>query len=165
MRYLLLFLLLFSVSCSSYRASFVPDWTFSPVTGSVQKEDYEIFLVPAACSYSGCKAFTLRMYNNSGYDITIDWDNTLYIDNGFTNGGFLFEGIPYTSRKGEKPDDVVFAGQYFSKLIYPGASIYYYDGWVIDEMPAGDHGIYLVMDDGYQEIKEKIVINIHPDTK
>jgi hypothetical protein len=113
---------------------------------------------------SGCKAFQLTIENKTDKDIELDWNKTLYISNGTTSGGFMFEGVVYIDRNNPKSPDIVFSKSTFSKTIWPNNLVYYSSGkhgrWRNKDMPTGENGVYLTVKVNGEEIKEKITIDI-----
>lgn len=112
----------------------------------------------------GCNAFTLTIENKSNKDMEVDWNKTLYIAQGSTSGGFMFEGIVYAQRNAPKPPDIVFKKATFRKTIYPTNLVAFssgrYGGWRHEEMPQGLNGVYLTVRIGSEEINEKLTTNL-----
>ena len=61
--------------------------------------DYFRMEISPICEYSGCIGFKLEVKNLTNKDLELDWNKTLYVQNGNTSGGFIFEGIMYKDRK------------------------------------------------------------------
>ena len=131
-----------------------------PVTTS--NAVFEAKLTPV-CS-NGCTSFILSIRNLSDKDIELDWNKTLFIANGTTSGGFMFEGVLYRDRNNQKAPDMIFAKGTFTKAIYPNNLVEYrsgqYGGWDHTSMGTGENGVYLTVKVGNEEIKEKITTNI-----
>jgi len=106
------------------------------------------------------RAFQLTLINKSDKDIEIDWNRTLYISQGQTSGGFMFEGIAYLTRNNPKPPDVVFAHSSMSKQIFPNNLVLFNGVWDHSPMISGENGVYLsVIVDG-KEITEKLIVSL-----
>jgi len=102
-------------------------------------------------------AFILTIVNKTSQDLELDWNKTLYIYNGETKGGFMFEGIVYKDRNNPKPPDIIFANSTFTKVIFPNSNVQFTSwGWEHIPLPLGENGIYLVVKVGEKEIKEKL---------
>ena len=109
--------------------------------------------------------FEFSLKNKCDKDIEIDWNRTLFISQGVTSGGFMFEGIAYLTRNNPKPPDIVFANSSISKQIFPNILVEYYGrNWILSPMSSGENGVYLsVIIDG-KEITEKLLVNISYET-
>lgn len=159
MRISILLLITICSSCS-YGSK---EWYFHPHPPQATVENFVVSLVPYYCEPRGCKSFGLKIENNSDRDLLIDWNKTLFIENGLTNGGFFFEGIETEDRNFNKPPDVVFANSSFWKIIFPSVNAYFNDGWRLSEMKKGIYGIYLTLIDGENVINEKIILYLYPE--
>jgi len=116
-------------------------------------------------SYDFCVIFQLSLKNKSDKAVEIDWNRTLYISQGQTSGGFMFEGITYLTRNNPKPPDVVFAHSSILKRIFPNNLIDFDRRWVHYPMSPGENGVYLsVIVDG-KEITEKLTVSISYGTR
>jgi len=91
-------------------------WRFSSVKTATN--NYFVADIFPHCSY-GCRSFSLTIENKTDKDIELDWNKTLYISNGTTSGGFMFEGVVYKDRNNPKTPDIIFAKSKFSKTIWP----------------------------------------------
>jgi hypothetical protein len=120
-------------------------------------------------TWRGYNAFILTVNNKTDKDLEIIWDRTLFIDNGRTSGGFMFEGVVYRDRNNPKPPDVVFAKGNFSKTIWPNNLVYFssgkYASWGHEVMSPGENGVYLTIKIGDKELKEKLLLRISYDRK
>ena len=136
------------------------------VSPTIQTSSNEFFVanLSAKCPNNGCEFFLLEIENKTDGDLELDWNKTLYILNGITSGGFMFEGIAYKDRNNSKLPDIIFAKSKFSKLIQPSSLVYFsrgrYGEWENKNMPTGENGVYLTVVVDGREIKEKITINI-----
>lgn len=130
------------------------------------KSNIEVTLTPINPSMiAGYSGFILKVNNNSNDDMEIDWNKTYFIDNGRTNGTFMFEGIVYKDRNNQKASDIVFSKNQFSKAIYPNNYAVFsttggYGGWQNNGFGTGEFGIYLTLKVNDKEIKEKYLVKI-----
>lgn len=108
------------------------------------------------------KAFNLYIKNKTHIDIELDWNKTLYIENGQTNGGFMFEGVIYKDRNNQKPPTIIFANSEFKKIIWPNNLVFFEPelGWGHKPIELGQNGVYLTIKVGEKEIKEKLLLNM-----
>jgi len=146
-------------------------WQSEPRTQRVSNEYFDAELTPIFSSdlsypefynliYPGCAIFNFSLKNKSDKDIEIDWNKTLYISQGQTFGGFMFEGIAYLTRNNTKPPDIVFAHSSISKHIFPNRLVDFNRKWYHYPMNLGENGVYLsVIVDG-KEITEKLIVNL-----
>lgn len=136
----------------------------SPFVQTSSNDFFEAEITPLCPNGKGCKFFELEIKNKTDKDIELDWNKTLYISNGTTSGGFMFEGIVYKDRNNPKPPDIVFANRTFRKIISPNNLVNFssgrYGGWTNENMPTGENGVYLTIRVGDKEINEKIIINV-----
>lgn len=126
--------------------------------------DYFDTKVYIPCDHTGCDRFVLQIRNKTSHNIEIDWNRTLYINNGQTLGGFMFEGVVYKDRNNQKPPDIVFGNSAISKSIWPNNLVSYssgrYGGWDNNLMPPGLNGIYLYVTVDDKIIWQKLMTNI-----
>jgi len=139
-------------------------WVSEPATATVDNPFFTAQLTPRCGGYGGCNSFSLIIRNKTDKNIEINWNKTLYVSDGQTSGGFMFEGVIYRERNNPKPPDVVFGNGTFSKVIWPNNLVHYssgrYGGWENLRMPTGENGAYLsVVVDG-KEISERIIVTL-----
>jgi len=147
-------------------------WRSDPFDKIVTNEFFEAKIRPE-CGYdynieaSSCKGFLLTIENKTDKDLELIWDKTLYIDNGQTSGGFMYEGIIYKDRNNPKPPDIIFAKNTFTRSIYPNNLIRFQSGrfakWLHDSMSSGAQGVYLTVKLGNNEIREKLILNLYKE--
>lgn len=131
-----------------------------------ENKDIEISLTPINPSMiAGYSAFILKINNKTNNDIELDWNKTYFIDNGKTNGGFMFEGIVFKDRNNPKVSDIIFANGQFSKVIYPNNYVVFsttgsYSNWEHNGFGVGEFGIYLTYKIDNKEIKEKAFVKV-----
>ena len=138
--------------------------------GILYKESYDIVLSPQLNKNSKADSYLLTINNKTSADIELDWNKTLWLQNGSPSGGFMFKGIPYSERENPKPSDIILANTKFEKTIYPNKLVFLmigrYGGFFHRILPAGRNGIYLTLIIDGKEIHEKVVCHIsHEKTK
>jgi hypothetical protein len=137
-------------------------WSIEPFTKSISNESFTAAISPETFDYTrhGYIAFKLIIRNKTTEGIKLDWNKTLYIENGQTKGGFMFEGITYEDRDKPKPLDIISAGSVFEKIIYPSSLVLLSGWWYHSRIPPGNNGIYLTIRVNEKEIKETIILNM-----
>lgn len=125
---------------------------------------YDCTLDPILGNTLRCDHFTLKVKNNSSQDYFIDWNNTYYLKNGQSSGGFYFSGIVIKDRNNPKPDDVILAESIITKEIYPTAltDVDPYSrnfNWKVNGFPLGENGVYLTIKDN-KGTKSVIKLNL-----
>lgn len=138
-------------------------WKATPVIQQADNEYYSVQLEPIGRCEEIYNGFMLTVVNKSSQDMEIDWNKTLYLHNGQTNGGFMFEGVIYKDRNNQKPPDIVFANSTFKKAIWPNSLASfggYKPQWGNGPLRAGENGVYLTMRMNGQEVHEKLTMNI-----
>jgi hypothetical protein len=149
-------------------------WKSEP---SIQKADNEYFeakITPKSKFNEypnwGYDKFLLEIKNKTAKNIELDWNKTLYIKNGQTSGGFMFEGILYMQRNDPKLPDFIFSNSSFSKIITPSVLVSWISskdnsGWNSNIIDIGEHGVFLTMVVDGKEIQEKMVVVISSNGK
>jgi hypothetical protein len=111
-----------------------------------------------------CSGFVLVIENKTDKDLEIDWNRTLFLDNGTTRGGFMFEGVVFRDRNNPKPPDIVFEKNRFSKMIWPNNLVEFtsgrYGGWSHNDLPLGTVGVYLTVRQGQNELRERLTVTL-----
>lgn len=104
--------------------------------------------------------FDLVITNKSAKDIKIDWNKSQFVSNGQAKGGFWFEGIVIRDRNMPRAPEIIFAKGSYRKTIAPNASmelsLFPLAHWVVNPMPVGEFGIYVVIDVDGKEVPLKI---------
>lgn len=143
------------------------NWKAKPLYNKFSNEYVDVELHPfftKSIITSGCQAFRLFIINKTQKNIEVDWNKTMYIVGGRTNGGFMYPGILYLQRNNPKQPDVIFAKSSFEKMIWPCNLVEFSSGrhgrWRHEYMPLGQNGIYLVIRCGDEEIREKITLKL-----
>ena len=144
-------------------------WISNPTDQVLTKKDYDIEISPYDSMSSikfhlnGCGGILLSITNKTDKDIFLVWDQTLFIDNGQTNGTFMFEGVVYSRRNEKKSNDIIFASNKFQKAIFPNnrAVLTPAAGWRNSAMKEGDWGVYLTLQVDGQIVHEKLTYSIY----
>ena len=147
-------------------------WTSHPEIQSSGNKYYDVQFEPLKKDNNFFVMFLLTVSNKSDKDLEIDWNQTRYIYNGKLYGGFAFEGIrPEDVKNSTIPSAVIPKGSRFSKEIAPLKLIAFVplsgnsvgpdkSGISPGPLPAGGNGIYLVIRQNGQVVREKITLNI-----
>jgi hypothetical protein len=134
-----------------------------PSVMSASNDVFDASVAPR-CRSDGCQGFSLSIRNKTDKTIEVNWNKTLYIRQGQSAGGFMFEGIVYRDRNSPKSPDVVFGKGSFTKIIWPNTLVEFhsgrYGGWHHESMPNGENGVYLTVNIDGKEMSEKLVTNI-----
>lgn len=163
------FLCVLVVGCATTttNTSRIIKYTCVPNAQTCGNEFYGASIVPIfSKKYWGAEGyigFDLTIENKTDKDLELDWNRTLFIHNGRTNGGFMFEGVVYKDRNNPKPPDIIFSGNKFFKGILPSNLVYFsrarYGGWRHKFMGTGECGILLFIKVDGREVREKMIIN------
>ncbi len=141
----------------------------SPKNFKITGRAYDVVVSPIGPYPTGTQPYynglNLTVRNKTSHDLIIDWDKTLYLNGGQTDGRFMFPGIKYKDCSAPKASDVVFAGRSFSKNIYPCVLVKFERGysnatWVNGVLREGSHGVYLTLRANDSELKERLTINV-----
>jgi len=139
-------------------------WKSDPANPSVENELFSASISPSSCDNWGCESFRLTVRNKSNKNLELDWNKTLYILNGQTSGGFMFEGVVYKDRNNPKSPDMIFPAAELSKTIWPNNLVEYssgrYGGWSNNSMPSGENGVYLTVVADGKVISEKLTMKL-----
>jgi len=148
---------LFLLGCTTTKTV----WKSTPEIPVLQKEMYSISL-KAICGkgHWGCTGFIFRIQNNLDKEIQIDWNKTLFIENGQTNGNFIYPGIMYMQRHSPRTNDVIMAKGRFEKQIKPTNHVYYSEGWGNRRWKQGNYGVYFTFIIDGQEVHEKVMMDV-----
>lgn len=119
---------------------------------------------PDATCPSACDSLRVTIKNITNEDIEVDWDKTLFIENGSTSGTFMFDGRFYKDKKNREPNDVIFANSIFSKQIWPSNLIEFnvsrYSGWEHKDLKLGENGVYVTINAGGKVLHESVSVDI-----
>jgi len=138
-------------------------WKSEPVMNLVGN-DYFAAEISPICTSWGCESFALRITNKTDKNLELNWNKTLYISQGQTRGGFMFEGVVYKDRNNPKSPDIIFSGSNLVKQIWPNNLVYFesgrYGGWRHISMPPGENGVYLTITIDGKEVNEKLSVSL-----
>jgi len=146
-------------------------WSSSPSVQTISNDSFEAGLEPLI--KEGQKfydRFRLRLKNKTDRPLIIDWQNSRYLQDGRENGRFVFKGVT-PGNIDNLPPDTVAPGAELAKTIAPLRLIGYerlksraykpgesqFSAGVI---PAGQHGIVLIVKQDQKTISEKILVKI-----
>ena len=139
-------------------------WKSTPAAAVAETDAFRATLTPACSEYMGCESFILSIENRSSDNIEVNWNKTLFVLNGQTSGGFMFEGVVYKDRNAPKPPDIVFAGSTMTKSIWPNNLTYFssghYGGWGHETIPQGKTGAYLTLMIDGKERSEQLLVTL-----
>lgn len=139
-------------------------WAYEPIRSTAETKDYLVTITPSGLH--AYNAFNLSVRNKSSKNIEINWNKTLYISDGITSGGFMFEGVVYKDRNNPKQSDIVFPGVEFRKTIFPNSLVNFSLGnWRHPLMKEGEHGVYIVLLIDGKESSEKLSLRFFKTTK
>jgi len=142
----------------------------TPEIQTIENSHYTAQFEPLAEGKNYFDGFRLKVMNKTRKDLEIDWNKTRYLYNGRDLGVFVFKGIqPENIKSLTIPPDVIPAGQSFTKDITPlkllarepitgqGAKA----GKITPgPIPTGENGIFLVIKQNGNTIKDKITVKI-----
>jgi len=147
-------------------------WTSTPQVSELGSSYCKVLFEPLTKEHTFYVLFRLEVANKTKKDLRIDWNKTRYLLNGRSHGGFVFEGIdPQNISKLTIPDDIVPAGEKFSKEIAPYTMLARAPLRIKERsegeeaikpgpLPAGENGILLVIHQDGQEISDKVTVKI-----
>ncbi|NQU63074.1 MAG: hypothetical protein HQ517_02155 [SAR324 cluster bacterium] len=146
--------LFFFTGCSSVQYGTIPKSQF--------ETDFYTAKLDPSCDGDGC-GFLLTIENKTNKDLELDWNKTLYIRNGGTFGGFMLEGDNYVAKDLAKQNtiDIIFTDQTFRKIIWPKKLVTFDEDdkdWIHQELGEGEHGVFLSIKTGSENVNSKIFI-------
>ena len=165
-----MFLTVYLIGAMSGCATF-KIWSSSPSVQTISNDDFEVSFEPLL--KEGQKfydRFQFRFKNKTDGQLIIDWQNSRYLQAGRENGHFVFKGVT-TENIGNLPPDTVAPGAELAKKIAPLRLV------GLDKLssrsiqpgekpisagiiPAGEHGLLLVVKQGEKKIPVKIQLKI-----
>lgn len=145
-------------------------YTATPEKAVHESAEYALTLTPNLTA-GKITTFTLDIDNRSEKPIEIDWNKTLFVRDGQTSGGFIYEGIIYADRNNPRFPDIVFPNAKFSKVISPSNLVDYIPptnnsgivtpgGWISRNIPAGASGAYVTIRHRGQEFGHRLSLTI-----
>jgi len=153
-------LLALTVGCTSGLSTYKA----APVVMSFNSVDVK--LIPVGNSeYKYYDGFLIEIRNNTSVDVEINWNRTLYLNDGQTRGNFMFEGILYAERNHPKAADVINPGVAFKKKVWPtvlvrAIKLYQRYEWVHGHLHAGKHGVSLSLWIDGKEVRKAVEIEV-----
>lgn len=109
-------------------------------------------------------AFELIITNKTKDDIEVVWNESMFVKGDQTDGGFMFEGVVYSKRAEQKPNDVVFPGATFKRTIWPNSLAIYIEvmglGWQNQPFGLGEFGAYVVIKTPNRQIKQRLMTGL-----
>ena len=150
----------------------------SPSMQTVSTQHYEVKLQPLrAEGYNYYNQFRYTFTNKTSGDLTIDWSETYYLQNGKRYGHFGLVGLTFEELQGlkEEPDITVAAGQTETAVLFPLKLIGWKEegvrlkaatpeaGFTHGIIPAGENGMSIaVLKDG-KVLRKRILVTITQD--
>jgi hypothetical protein len=156
---------LFVVGCLS-----LPEWQVTPSAPDAHTKWVDIKVMPVLDrQYAidvGYTGMVLEVRNKTNQDITINWDDTFYLQGGHANGGFSLQGTLGARLRGF---DILLPRETFVTTIYP-AILANPSGistltdpklnWAHKPMPTGENGIDIKLRVGSEDLRERITFRI-----
>jgi hypothetical protein len=148
-------------SCASSGPREVSSYSFAG--GVYENESFSVKVLPTGSlgmwKKYGPEAFALQVENKTDSTLEIDWNRTLFMDNGQSRGGFMFEGIKYNDRNAAKSPDIVGPNSIFRKSIWPNVLVqrftsswsHFSFGW--DKGDQGKYGVSLSVKKDGKEVR------------
>lgn len=140
-----------------------PEWSSAPEVAKAGNESVSMEL-RVKPDWPGPKAFTLTVVNATDRNVELNWNKTLYVREGQTSGGFMFEGIVYAERNNSKPPDIIFPRSALTKTIWPTTLTSYQPGrhwgWHNEVMSVGMNGAYVTVVVDGKEVGERLELRL-----
>lgn len=130
-------------------------YSFDTTKSSYNEKNISASIEAKCNQYTGeVHGFTLSIENNTNNDLSIVWDESYFLSNGTTDGGFMFEGVVYSRRTEPKQDLILLPKTSRQVDIYPNSKVYYLrptaiagsvlpGGWGHNNLGTGEYGAYL----------------------
>jgi hypothetical protein len=147
----------------------------NPATQTVSTQHYDVTLEPMlAEGYNYYNKFRYSFTNKSNGNLTIDWSETYYLQNGKRYGHFGWIGLTFEELRDlkEQPDIVIAAGQTVTNDIFPLKLIGWKEegvrlkartpeaGFTHGIIPAGENGLSIaVLKDG-KILRKRVLVTI-----
>jgi hypothetical protein len=152
--------------CGLAACASLPEWQVTPLAPKASDKWVDITVTPMLDKqYSinvGYTGMVLEVRNKTDQDITINWDDSFYLQAGQPNGGFSLEGTLGARLRGY---DVIFARETFVVTICPAVLANTSNigtlsdpklNWVHRPMPRGENGIDLKVMVGFEGVRERL---------
>jgi hypothetical protein len=146
-----------------------------PSTQTVSTQHYDLKLEPQrAEGFNYYNHFRYTLINKTTGELTIDWSESYYLQNGKRYGHFGWEGLTFEQLRGvkEDPNIIVAAGQTETALIFPLKLLGWREegvrmkattpeaGFTLGVIPAGNNGMSIaVLKDG-KVLRKRILVTI-----
>ena len=147
----------------------------NPTVQTVSTQHYEVTLEPVlADGYNYYNRFRYSFTNKTNGDLTIDWSETYYLQNGNRYGRFGWIGLTFEELRGikEEPDVIVAAGQTETAVLFPLRLMGWKEegvrkkaktpeaGFTLGVIPAGENGMSIaVLKDG-KVLRKRVLVTI-----
>jgi hypothetical protein len=158
------------VVCGLAACSSLPQWQATPPVLKASNKWVDITVTPILekrytieVGYTG---MLLELHNKTGQDLTVNWDETVYLQGGTPNGGFLLQGTSGARLRGY---DVIFPHETFVATIYPSTLAQPPGSGTLTDpsldylhkpMPAGENGIDIKMRVGFEDARQRLTFMI-----
>ncbi len=140
-------------------------------TGGFAENDYCSLVIKPTSRYGlsfGPEAFIISVQNKTDSTLEIDWNRTLFLDNGQSRGTFMFEGIKYADRNSQKAPDIIGPNSSFKKSIWPNGLVSppsRYGSWSHNsilgyDVDTGTYGVSLAVKVDGKEIRQSVELTI-----
>ena len=146
-----------------------------PSMQTVSTQHYEVKVEPLrAEGYNYYNQFRYTFTNKTNADLTIDWSETYYLQNGKRYGHFGWVGLTFEELRGlkEEPDITVAAGQSETAVLFPLKLMGWKEegvrlkaatpeaGFTNGIIPAGENGMSIaVLKDG-KVLRKRVLVTI-----
>lgn len=146
-----------------------------PSMQTVSTQDYEVKLEPLrAEGYNYYNQFRYTFTNKTNGDLTIDWSETYYLQNGKKYGHFGWVGLTFEELRGlkEEPNITVAAGQTETAVLFPIKLIGWKEegvsmkastpeaGFTNGVIPAGENGMSLAVIKDGKVLRKNVLVTI-----
>lgn len=129
--------------------------------------------ISAKCNqYTGnLEGFTLTVENKTNDDLNLVWNDSFYLNNGMTDGGFMFNGVVYSKRTELKQDLIILPKTTINIDILPNYKVEYISpsvvghsvlqgGWLHTDLGTGEHGAYIKFKGRGIDKRVKLLISV-----
>lgn len=121
--------------------------------------------VTMQCSYiTSCQSFLIDVKNKTNADVDIDWNKSLYVKDGQTDGGLYFDGIVVAQRNAPRAPDVIFAEMSLKKTVVPNNSLTLslmpLAHWVVQDLQGKTNGVMLTFKSKSEEERIRVDFQI-----
>ena len=140
--------------------------TYSHTGGSAENEKFSVKITPKSrYSFAGPSEFNISIQNKTDSTLEIDWNRTLFLDNGQSRGTFMFEGIKYNDKNSQKAPDIIGPNSSFRKWIVPSANVSFSSSWSHGRLlgysrSSGKYGVSLSVKVDGKEVRQSVELTI-----